>query len=194
MKRPDMGGRAGGDLSIGCKSALTLVKEGVSIGTTIINEDGSLWGVGQNQAHFHWDGEKATLLPDDFHAVMQFARDKQGHIWAVRPDSLFGMDLKNSLNTQPTPSAHKGIFFRWAPDIPATGYPMASLAIDNSGIIWVGSNGYGLYQINPNQTRFTHLCPAFPSGILPSFLRTNIFCGPIPVGLQKTALSCEWTR
>jgi signal transduction histidine kinase/CheY-like chemotaxis protein/AraC-like DNA-binding protein/ligand-binding sensor domain-containing protein len=141
------------------KAQLTLVKEGVSIGATIINEDGSLWGVGQNQAHFHWDGEKATLLPDDFHAVMQFARDKQGHIWAVRPDSLFGMDLKNSLNTQPTPSAHKGIFFRWAPDIPATDYPMASLAIDNSGIIWVGSNGYGLYQINPNQTRFTHLMP-----------------------------------
>ncbi len=141
------------------KAQLTLVKEGVSIGATIINEDGSLWGVGQNQAHFYWDGEKATLLPDDFFAVMQFARDKQGHIWAVRPDSLFGMDLKNSLNSQPTPSAHKGIFFRWAPDIPATDYPMASLAIDNSGIIWVGSNGYGLYQINPNQTRFTHLLP-----------------------------------
>ncbi len=141
------------------KAQLTLVKEGVSIGTTILNEDGSLWGVGQNQAHFHWDGEKATLRPDDFHAVMQFARDKQGHIWAVRPDSLFGMDLKNSLNTQPTPSVHERIFFRWAPDIPATDYPMASLAIDNSGIIWVGSNGYGLYQINPNQTRFTHLFP-----------------------------------
>ena len=141
------------------KAQLTLVKEGVSIGATILNEDGSLWGVGQNQAHFHWDGEKTTLLPDDFFAVMQFARDKQGHIWAVRPDSLFGMDLKNSLNTQPTPSVHERIFFRWAPDIPATDYPMASLAIDNSGIIWVGSNGYGLYQINPNQTRFTHLLP-----------------------------------
>jgi signal transduction histidine kinase/DNA-binding response OmpR family regulator/ligand-binding sensor domain-containing protein len=141
------------------KAQLTLAKEGVSIGTTLLNEDGSFWGIGQNQVLFHWDGEKATSFPGDFYAVIQLARDKQGHIWLLQAHSLYGMDMTNILNTHPTPSVHERIFFRWAPDIPATDYPLASLEIDNAGIIWAGANGYGLYQIDPNQTRFTHLLP-----------------------------------
>jgi signal transduction histidine kinase/CheY-like chemotaxis protein/AraC-like DNA-binding protein/ligand-binding sensor domain-containing protein len=141
------------------KAQLTIAREGYSIGTTIPNDDGSFWGCGHHQPLFHWDGDHATLIPGEFRAVNQFARDDRDQIWAMRADSLLGLDLRNILKHQPISSVWQNVFYQWAPDIPSTDYPLSSLEIDRSGIIWVGTNGYGLYQINPNQTRFTHKLP-----------------------------------
>ena len=99
------------------------------------------------------------MIPGDFKAVKQFARDDRNRIWAVRADSLFGLDLRGILKDQPTSSVWQNVIYQWAPDIASTDYPLSSLEIDRSGIIWVGTNGYGLYKINPNQIRFTHLLP-----------------------------------
>jgi len=128
----------------------------MTIGKSIANPDGSIWA-NENRIHlYHWDGQNATIIPGEYNLSMEYVRDARDHIWAVCPDSLYGLDLNNTMTSSNVRNVNESIFFRWQPDFPDNTIPFKSIEFDRSGSIWLGTNGYGLYQLNPNQTSIEH--------------------------------------
>lgn len=141
------------------KAQLIKVQEGFSIGAAAANEDGSIWSAGQYQYLFRWDGENARLIPGGFHGVHHLYKGDGEQLWAVRADSVIGLDMSSVDTSKPFEDINKYIFYRWSPSIENEAFPLFTFEIDKSGIIWVGTNGYGLYQINLNQAYIRHGLP-----------------------------------
>jgi signal transduction histidine kinase/DNA-binding response OmpR family regulator len=77
-------------------------------------------------------------------------------MWFLKVDSLFGLTIPTINPNDKLEDVNNNIFFRWQPKTSAGSFPLRSMTIDRSGIIWVGTNGNGLYKLNPNKRRFHH--------------------------------------
>ncbi len=141
------------------QAKLEIAVEGFSIGTVFTNPDGSFWACGNYQPLFHWDGENATPFLFKLAGAIDIRVDGQENMWFLRVDSLFGIDLTGWRNTLDKDRDLDRFFYRWQPRTSAGNYPFESMTIDRSGLIWVGTNGLGLYKINPNHRRFAHYLP-----------------------------------
>lgn len=141
------------------EAKLTKAIDDYSLGTVFTNPDGSLWACGANQTLFHWDGVIANRFLKGFKGANDIRIDQKNNMWVVSSDSLFGIDISD---WREEPANSRGLdrfFYKWGAHISTASSPLKSLTLDRSGLLWVGTNGYGLYKINPHHRRFVHKLP-----------------------------------
>ncbi len=138
-------------------ATLTPAFSGYSIGTVFSPPDGSLWSCGFRQPLFHWDGTNAHRFPIPFRKAVTITMDDQANMWLVTPDTLFLLQLTDWQAEESAEQATERILYQWKLNTPSNDdYPIRSMIIDQSGLIWLGTNGHGLYKINPNRMLFKH--------------------------------------
>jgi len=145
--------------------SLSKVLEGFSFETWVANPDGSIWAAGMKQAPFLWDGKSAQLLPVNMGDIRKLALDSGGALWVADQSGV----TKCLMPRSPAPKFIQEII------------PCASMLVDRSGVIWIGTGGFGLRKINPLGGRFQHE----EAGT--SIRRIVSFAGkPLSLGYEKT--------
>lgn len=140
------------------KASLKLVVEGFSFDQAYAHPDGSIWGASYNHSLFRWDGERAFRVMEDVFDVNDFQVDEKGNMWIGWSNELLGLNLIDWQPGQMLSPDHERCFYRWGPtrNGDSLNFPFKSMHIDRSGLIWLGTNGYGLYKINPSRSMFGH--------------------------------------
>jgi len=131
---------------------LTKTKQGYSFTHAALDSvSGHIYGASGSQQLFLWDGEDAYTLMDEALLVLDMAVDREGKIWVAHHEGLFTAQVERRGSSRS--DYHLEIIQSW-PYLPSI-----STAADQSGLIWVGTSGHGLIQMNPNQWKFNHLLP-----------------------------------
>ena len=134
------------------KGALKFAIDGYSIGASCLAENASIYAGGHNYPLFHWNGEKAITVDANFNAIKEIHVDKKNNVWMIRADSIRGIKI-----LEPSDLIRYENILSWTPpELQNTNFPFGSMEFDRSGMMWVGTNGYGLYKINPSQWSFNH--------------------------------------
>lgn len=136
------------------QAQLNFVMDGYSIGESCENDDRAIWVGGFHNPLSHWDGQTIKTVDSQFVAIKSLCKDKDDQIWMVRADSIVGISIFQDQNSE---SIQYERVLSWTPaEIESTDYPFGCLAFDQSGLMWVGTNGFGLYKINPAQWNFNY--------------------------------------
>jgi signal transduction histidine kinase/DNA-binding response OmpR family regulator/ligand-binding sensor domain-containing protein len=132
--------------------------EGYSFDQAYAHPDGSIWGASSNHGLFRWDGEKAFTVMEDVRDINDWELDENGKLWVGWSYELLGVDLEGWQPGQLIDTAGARCFFRWVPERngEALNFPIKSMRIDRSGLIWIGTNGFGLYRLNPSLALLGH--------------------------------------
>ncbi len=114
--------------------------------------DGAIW-VGQTGQLLRIKGQalETFLLPEtSVFPYTDLAFDASGNAYISTRKQIF--KLINALQTQPG-NAHFDLFYRF----PENGLIGSTrLLIDRGGLLWIGTNGYGLRKYNPGNPGFHH--------------------------------------
>jgi diguanylate cyclase (GGDEF)-like protein len=135
--------------------------------TLHLDPDGTLW-VGTTTGLARWDGESRGFTrfvhdPADPHSlggnwVMDILRDREGRLW-VACQTGGGLNLLQSTDGRDGGFEH---FFNDKDDPESISLnDVWTLLQDRSGLIWIGTAGAGLNQVNPSVHRF-HALRAIP--------------------------------
>jgi signal transduction histidine kinase/CheY-like chemotaxis protein/AraC-like DNA-binding protein/ligand-binding sensor domain-containing protein len=140
------------------KASLKLVVEGFSFDQAYAHPDGSIWGASSNHSLFRWDGKHVFRVMEDVFDVNDCQVDEKGNLWIGWSNELLGLNLTNWKPGDVLSPEHERCFYRWAPtrNGDSLNFPFKSMHIDRSGLIWLGTNGYGLFTINPSRRIFGH--------------------------------------
>lgn len=139
------------------QAKLVLSFEGTSFEFGVANPDGSIFGCNFDPLFFVWDGNKITPIVTDFDAS-DVALANNSTMWILNNNRLYGIDISDWKEKLPNRIDDKKYIFDWSPstEISSIQWPHRKIQIDQAGIIWVGTNGYGLYKINPKKNLFNH--------------------------------------
>jgi len=118
--------------------SLTKALDGFTFETTVVNRDGTIWAAGMNQSPFLWDGTVASPFSTVMSGVRKIALDPDGALWLADEGGVTKCEAPRSA----APVATRRLL------------PSSSILIDRSGVIWIGTGGYGLRKINPLGGRF----------------------------------------
>jgi signal transduction histidine kinase/ligand-binding sensor domain-containing protein/CheY-like chemotaxis protein/AraC-like DNA-binding protein len=114
--------------------------------------DGSMW-VGQPGQMLRFRGAKAEVfrLPElSVFPHTDFAFDAAGNLFIGTRKQIFRLSAKD---TESPKVQNFKLFYRF----PETGIIGSTrLLIDRSGLLWIGTNGYGLLKYNPGNLEFQH--------------------------------------
>ncbi len=120
-----------------------------------------------NNMLFVYDGTswKSTELPISPMAVI--AMDPlENRLWMSTRDQVFGFDLLQH---------HTGFIQEFRLDI---GQPVKSGFVDNSGLLWIGTDAHGIRKFNPKTGMFKNYLPGY-----------SVYCQPVFNGKRHVFLS-----
>lgn len=136
---------------------LTMTIDDYSLETACPDDKGGIWMCGhQLNTLYYWNGKSGKHFTERFNAAIDLKLDDHENLWFVAPDSLYGISTKDWEQDSLSNQTVERTFYRWSTN---GGYPLRSMTLDHSGIVWVGTNGTGLYKINPNRKIFSHFLP-----------------------------------
>lgn len=136
------------------KAELTLAVDGYSFENAHASPDGSIWAGGGTHKLFHWDGIKPRTFEGDQKEARDIWQDERENLWVASIDSLYGIRVAGRNGKAPLGLLSDHNFYSWKPS--GKDFPFISLIADRSGIVWVGTTGFGLYKINPQHKAFSH--------------------------------------
>jgi signal transduction histidine kinase/DNA-binding response OmpR family regulator/ligand-binding sensor domain-containing protein len=139
------------------KRELTLTHEGYSFETAYARPDGSIWASGYSQDLYNWNGIDTPKSIGNYKDIREIWEDEQENLWVASIDSLYGFDLTGWTPDASFDFGSDRCFYRWKPK--DKDFPFKSLITDRSGILWVGTSGFGLYKNNPKNKAFFHHLP-----------------------------------
>ncbi len=116
--------------------------------------DGSVW-IGQVDQVVQIDGHKTVVYPLPFlknstSAALSF--DREGNLYVNRRKEIHFLPLGKKGSATPAPQ----LFFRF-PEKDVIG--ASKIFCDRRGLIWIGTNGYGIRKYNPANRLFKHYLP-----------------------------------
>lgn len=136
---------------------LKIALEGYSFRNAFARADGSIWASSYSHTVFNWDGKNAPIPIGNYLDVRNIWEDEQEHLWVSSIDSLYGIDISGWTPETSSDWGSSHCFYKWKPEDIV--FPFNSLIVDQSGILWVGTYGYGLYKNNPKNKAFPHFLP-----------------------------------
>ncbi|MEO6037930.1 MAG: two-component regulator propeller domain-containing protein, partial [Saprospiraceae bacterium] len=117
--------------------------------------DGSIWVAHPDQLlHIRSGGIDAFPLPErSVFPQTELAFDATGKLFVCTRKQIFTL---SAADIQAPGQAHFDLFYRF----PADGIIGSTrLLIDRGGLLWIGTNGYGLRKYNPGDRHFRHFLP-----------------------------------
>jgi len=128
---------------------LSAAFEGCSF-TTFCKDGSHAFFSNSERSGIYWfDGTRILLLDSSIQLIKKLWIDSNRRLWINQIYGLYALDLKHW-----TPS--KAPLHRRVTPKRLLEKPLASMVMDQSGQIWLGTRGYGLLKINPNKTLFNH--------------------------------------
>lgn len=98
---------------------------------------------------FWFDGNRIVTLDSSILLIKKIWIDADRRLWINQIYGLYALDLKHwtpRQNPAPPRFRPKRLLEK----------PLASMVMDQSGQVWLGTRGYGLLKINPNKPLFNH--------------------------------------
>src|SRR5678815_1434031 len=107
-----------------------------------------LFGPAQNRLHGQSITINAVAPPEGktFLHITGIVQDKQGYMWFGSKKGLYRYDGYNFISYKNDPLTLNSL----------GNNSLESLAVDSSGILWIGSFGSGLDRFDPTAEQFTH--------------------------------------
>jgi len=119
---------------------------------------------------YTWDGRSVTPINASFRRINKCRFDYQGNVWTFYNNTLRKW-RPEALKSGRMPE------FEWSSANPVMRIPYfcPSLAIDRSGIAWVGTSGYGVLKINPQKPKFASFLSQYSQRLVLEDPQGNLF-------------------
>jgi ligand-binding sensor domain-containing protein len=147
------------------KNQLTLAVNKYSFDRDHAVQNDSIWGLAPTQESTSWDGFEAAPFSNNLFLnideMLDIRVDENTNIWMIWNSTLYGFDSSkwtpgSTLSYIETPTD-----FQLKPikvERPIS-FPFNFFYIDRSSVLWIGTNGYGLYKMNLKRGLFSHHLP-----------------------------------
>ncbi|HEX5625554.1 MAG TPA: ATP-binding protein [Saprospiraceae bacterium] len=130
-------------------TTLSMAVEGYSFSTYCKDSSQGIFAGSELSGIFWFDGNRIQSIDSSILLIKKLWLDSGRRLWISQIYGLYILDLKNQLPGQYTDRSR--LKLKRLLD-----NPLASMVMDQSGQIWLGTRGYGLLKINPNKPLFNH--------------------------------------
>ncbi|MDF1695127.1 MAG: ATP-binding protein [Saprospiraceae bacterium] len=155
---------------LNCKKAkLIPAIEGLSFVNAHPDDNGGIWFISNKSFPTRWDGENIQAIPAklteenyDTKEILNMGFINDSILIGNTNAGIYSLDLKehrNGVDKNKNDSKAHDLF--WTIEVNRTliKHNVSAISIGQSGKIWIGTNGYGVYKTNLKKSLFSHHLP-----------------------------------